>query len=178
MSERDLRAFFGKTLDYPGVPSKAHPEGSTYKVPSPDATTGLWLTALAELSIKQATGVELSPKDAESLVLDDEQELTFMQRVLGSAYGQMIEDGVAWSDLQLITGDAMKAFAVSEQFADAVLAVEVGNRKARRTRAPKASTRRQTAGSKSNRVSSGTPARTRNRASTSSSAKHDQTAVA
>lgn len=168
MTERDLSAFFDDgALDYPGVPSRAHPEGKTYRVPSPDAQTGLWLATLADIGRKAAVGGTLTKLEEASLKLDDEQEQTLYQRVLGNAYDEMLADGVPWTVLKRIHDDAYMCFAMDQDLADSILD-NLGKLKARSNRALKKtkSTPRKTAGSKSAPVSTGTPDLTQSQAST------------
>lgn len=170
MATRDLSAYFDDgALDYPGVPSKAFPDGKTYRVPSPDAKTGVWFAAIAELGAKQAGGVTITPEETASLILDDAQELVWYERVLGSAYQQMLDDGVSWTLLKRIGDDAYLCFGLSATVADVVLAAQ-GEALARANRAGRRkSTARKPAGSNSRRASGVTRARTRNPASTPSS---------
>lgn len=173
MATRDLSAFFDDgTLEYPGVPSSAHPEGKTYKVKSPDAKTGVWFASIAELGVKAANGTAMSADDAAKLILDDDEEMTWYQRVLGAAYDEMLTDGVSWVLLQRIGDDAYLYFGLDQDVADVALAssgkaIARANRATRR--AATKSTARKPAGSKSARASTGTQGRTRSRASTPSS---------
>lgn len=174
MATRDLSAFFEDgALTYPGVPSTAHPAGKTYTVPSPDAKTGAWLSAIADLGVMAANGAKLSEQDASQLKLDDDKQRTFYQRVLGSAYDEMLADGVSWAMLQLVGDDAYLCFGMDEDVADLVLA-SLGKAQARENRATRRLAKTQatapkTAGSKSGRASTATRARTRSPASTRSS---------
>lgn len=186
MAVRDLAAYFDGGIDYPNVPSKAHPKGKTYRVESPDAKTGLWLSQLAHLGGKAAFGGNVSAKDLTSLKLDDEGEQDLYQRVMGctdeceklqedgtkgprcgSTYDQMFEDGVAWMTLSKIGQDAFLYFALDESVANQSLegqgkAVAVPNRQEKRAAAKKA-------GRKSSPASGGSANRTPRRASTGSS---------
>jgi hypothetical protein len=172
MATRDLSAFFDDgALEYPGIRSTAHPDGKTYKVPSPDARTGAWLASIAELGVRSASGAEMAQEDAAKLKLDDEQERTWYQRILGPAYDEMIADGVAWVMLKRVGDDAYLCFGLDEDVADMVLASQ-GEPQARANRATRRATQhtdQKTAGSKSGRASTATKGRTRSRASTPSS---------
>lgn len=171
MPLRDLSAFFeDDALEYPNVPSAKHPAGKTYRVPSPDAATGLRLTALATVGMKSATGAQLNEKDSAALNLDDEDEESLYRQVLGSAtYQEMIDDGVKWTHLQRVAHDAFLTFTVSPEVADAALAVETGKAQEPRPSVSTRATGRKTAGSKSSRGSGATQGRTRGRASIPSS---------
>lgn len=87
-------------IDTPTIPSTKHPAGRSYRIPSPDAATGVRLTAMVTLGVAFATGAELDERDADKLKLDDEQEKDFLEEVLGSAYGELIADGVSWTRIQ------------------------------------------------------------------------------
>jgi hypothetical protein len=127
MALRDLQAFLEDDgLEYPlqasafGDPSK-HPDGKTYRVPSPDAKTGLWLTALADLGVRASQGGDLAPDDLASLKLDDDKERSLYQRVLGPVYDEMVADGVKYTALQTVAQDAYLCFAMSSEIADGAL---------------------------------------------------------
>lgn len=186
MAVRDLSAFFDEVLEYPDVPwsrlsDPDDPESrkltgvTTYKVASPDAKTGLYLSTIAKIGVSAAMGQDVPPSELEKLKLDDDDERGLYEVVLGDTYAQMVADGVPWTLLQHIGQDAYLTFALNEDTANATLIMAASrlgksrtqpNRAARRagTRTPK-----KTAGSKSSRASSGTPARTRNPGSTPSS---------
>jgi hypothetical protein len=145
VATRDLSAFFEDgALDYPGVPSKKHPDGKTYKVPSPDGKTGLWLNDLADSGMSAAVGRELTDGEKAKLNLNDEDdERDFFRTVLGctktcgapdegtgkpvpcgSAFDQMLDDGVEWMLIQRISKDAFLCFGMNQEYADASLELE------------------------------------------------------
>lgn len=186
MAVRDLADYFDSGLDYPNVPSKLHPEGKTYRVESPDAATGLWLTQLAHLGGKAAFGLSISASDLASLKLDDDQERDLYQRVMGctsecravgedgtvgapcgSTYDEMVADAVAWTVLQKIAQDAYLFFAIDEAMANTRLG-SPGEAPARANRATRR-TAAKTAGRKSARASTASGSRTPKPASTASS---------
>lgn len=170
MTTRDVSSLFGSTIDYPGVPSTAHPGGKLYRVPSPSAELGVQLTYRATLGLKQARGLQLTDDERAALALNDEDEATFYQEILGPVHDEMIADGVQWTLLQGIAGDAYLVITGNEALADIRLARAAGEALARANRATRrAATPRKKVGSKSSPASSGTPARTRNPASTRSS---------
>lgn len=171
MALRDLAAYLEDDgLEYPlpssgfADPSK-FPNGKTYKVPSPSAKTGLYLTGLADLGTKAVAGADLSTSDLATLQLDDDEEKTLYQRALGPVYDEMLADGVKWTALQKVGLDAYLCFAMSTDVADSAL-TSLGkappNRKTRR-----AATK--TAGRKSAPASTATATPTKRRASTGSS---------
>lgn len=167
---RDLSEFLDEGLTYP-LPASAFtveagaeprfPDGKTYTVPSPDATTGVWLTAMADLAAKATIGGQVSDADRNRLKLDDDDERTLYQRVLGPVYDEMVADGVKWTALQTIGRDAYLCFAMSQDAADRALAHMLagqGEALARANRATRRAAKRTPkpkAGSKSPRASGG-----------------------
>lgn len=168
----EVLAFLDEGHEYPGVRSKRHPDGHTYRVPPPDATTGLWLTTLAELGTVAATGGKLTANDVAALSLDDDDEKTFYQRVLGTAYQEMVDDAVSWPALQAIGRHAFLTFSMSQEMADLELQAVLGKARSREvptTRPTPTRTARKTGGSASRKASGATRARTRSPASGPSS---------
>jgi hypothetical protein len=166
----ELLAFLDEGHEYPGVKSKRHPDGKTYRVPPPDAKTGLWLTSLAELGAASVAGGKLSAEDLASLSIDDDDEPQFYARVLGGAYAEMMDDGVSFVALQAIGQHAFLTFTMSQDVADAQMRSALGKARTQpptKRAAPR--TARKTAGSASRKASGGTRARTRSTASTPSS---------
>lgn len=90
----EVIAFLDEGHEYVGIKSERHPEGKTYRVPPPNAQTGLWLSTLAELGTVAASGGNLSAQDVADLTLDDDEEKPFYRRVLGPAYDEMVADKV------------------------------------------------------------------------------------
>lgn len=112
-------------FDTPKIPSKKHREGKQYHIPSPDAETGLFLSALIDLSFKQQSGIPITPEDQERLTIKTKDEKDFSRRVLSDeVVDEMIEDGVRWQHLQRITQYAFIFFAIGKDAA--ALAVENG----------------------------------------------------
>lgn len=106
-------------FESPRMPSTAHPDGRSYHVASPNAEVGLRLSALADLTMKQAKGIELNATDVRRLRLDDQQELEFMEQVLGAALvATMVADGVKWEHLKRLGLYAFTYFGVSKDAAD------------------------------------------------------------
>jgi len=100
------------------IPSREHPDGKLYTVPSPDAETGVRLTALADIARKQRQGVQVSARDVARLHLNDEEEREFAQQVMGSCYDEMMADGVAWVTIQKVMNYAYIYFAMGKDVAD------------------------------------------------------------
>lgn len=197
MPTRELPEFFDEgALKYPGITSTAHPAGKTYRVPPPDADTGLRWASLGEAVL---TG-KLTDAERDRLRLDDNEERSFFRQVFGctpdcekpqedgtrgpvcgSVLDEMRADGVPYPRIKLIAADVFMYWSVNEQFADAVLTLEStrgeaaarANRATRRAAAKKtaspARTPRRKAGSGSATASTATPGRTRGRTSTQSS---------
>lgn len=187
MPQRDLGAVLDDDgLDYPGIASKAHPEGKTYRVPAPNVPDGLLYARLFEKGIQAANGVDISEEDAKRLQLDGDDETAFLRKILGSdTFDEMLADDVSWPMVQKIAQDAFLCWAADEAVADLVLAARgkapAPNRAARRAAAKKApgkkATAKKTAGSKSSPASTDTPARTTAPASTPSSKSTPTTAA-
>lgn len=130
-------------LTIPGVRSTAHPEGKTYKIPSPDAETGMRLSALAEIAVKVNKNLDVDKRDVTRLHLNDDEEREFSQQVLGVAYEELLADGVSWVRMQRITQYAYVHFAFSPEAAReaaerGVFAgkAQARNRAARRNKTP------------------------------------------
>ena len=107
-------------FDTSPIPSVKYPapEGKIYHVPSPNAETGLRLSALADLTIKMNKGIEISEADMRRMRLDDKQELEFTEQVLSKPLvDEMLADGVKWEHLKRLTAYAFTYFAVSPQAA-------------------------------------------------------------
>lgn len=186
MPVRDLSAFFDESLKYPDIPWRrredpADPESpmiegkTTYSVKSPDAKTGLYLSSIARIGVNAAAGVPIVDADLAKIKLDDDGERNLYQTVLGTTYDDMLRDGVDWTMLQHIGQDAYLTFALNEETAAAALALAVARvgeapaRPANRAQRRATRTPQKKAGSKSNRASTATRARTPSPTSTRSS---------
>lgn len=136
-------------FDTPPIPSAKFPapEGKIYHVPSPDAETGLRLSALADLSMKISKGIEVAESDLKRLRLDDREELEFTTQVLGAPLvDEMLADGVKWEHLKRLTMFAFTYFSVSPDAANKAAQAGMFNPKAQ---APNRETRRSTIKNKS-----------------------------
>ena len=116
MTAPDLTAF-GDFLDddgftTPPILSREHPEGKAYKVPSPDGVTGARMVTLAGIAAKKNADIAVTQADLDRLNLNDQQETEFMRDVLGTAYDEMLADGVSW---QRISRLGQYAFVVITQ---------------------------------------------------------------
>lgn len=89
MALRDLTEFFDPTFDLPIG-------GKIYRVKSPDAATGLLAQRTLVNGMKVAAGEDLTPEDAASLELSDEQERDLYPRLLGDVYKEMVKDKLSW----------------------------------------------------------------------------------
>lgn len=145
----DLGTFLDDdALDTPPIPSRVHPEGRSYRIPSPDWRTGLALSKMVNLGLTAAAGRVLTEEDAASIDLDDSEERDFAALVLGDAAAQMAADGVSWTRVQRLAQYALLFFTLGAEAASKVVkAAAQGEAKA-----PNRATRRS---STSPRVSSG-----------------------
>ncbi|QXJ40748.1 hypothetical protein [Curtobacterium phage Parvaparticeps] len=137
------------------IKSTKYPDGKEYKVASPDAQTGLTLTALTNLGMRAASGETLTPDDGKELVLDDDDERDLYDRVLGDTYAELKADNVPWVSIQRLGQYAMIYFGMSAQAATEALSkgVLLGEaarpNRAQRRKTPKTPADRQaSAGSK------------------------------
>lgn len=125
------------SLEIPGVVSRRHPKGHTYTVPSPDARTGLWLEAVAGIGMKAAAGGQLTEADGANLSsqLSDTDERTLYERSLGSAFDELVSDGVSWAHIGVLGKYAFLYWTMGKDGADSAMAAEQAgppNREARR----------------------------------------------
>jgi hypothetical protein len=116
MTAPDLTAF-GDFLDddgftTPPIKSTKFPEGKSYLVPSPDGETGARLVALGGVAAKKHADIALTQADLDKLNLNDQEERDFIEMCLGTAYAEMIADGVSW---QRISRLGQYAFVVTTQ---------------------------------------------------------------
>jgi hypothetical protein len=126
---KDLSAF----LDDDGL--EVPVDGKVYRIPSPDAETGLYLTGLANLGEKVATGggggpapppppphtAGGGPADLARLQLSDEDEPDFIRLVLGTALDELLADNVAWVKIQRLSRYAFFHFAIGPEAAERML---------------------------------------------------------
>lgn len=86
-------------------------KGKTYRVAAADAETGLWCQRVDEIGTLIRVGGEVSEAEAESLKLDDDEEKSFVERMLpgvdennnpvaGKAYGEMVADRIPWEQIR------------------------------------------------------------------------------
>jgi hypothetical protein len=117
MARLDLAGYLDDdSVEVPGIPSKAHPDGRTYRFASPDAKTGLFLASLANLAVKARLGGDIG-KQAAELELDDDQERDLMRDVMGPTLDEMIADGVSWVRIQKLNRYLFIHFAMGEDAA-------------------------------------------------------------
>jgi hypothetical protein len=84
---RDLDEFFDDTLSLPIG-------GRTYVIPAPDAELGLYCQRLLAAGFAVVGGKQ--PAGDQPPVLDDDGERDLYQRCLGTAYDEMLADGISW----------------------------------------------------------------------------------
>lgn len=108
----------GLGFDTPPMPSAKHPGGRSYRVPAPDALTGLRLNTLADMTLKVSRGMEVGEVDVKRLRLNDQEEREFLEMVLGDALAEMIADGVAWPHVQRVGMYAFVYYGISEEAAN------------------------------------------------------------
>jgi len=88
-------------------------KGKTYRIPPPDAATGLRVQA-----IFQAAAVAADGGDVDREVLADAAERDLYADVLGSAYGELTADGVGWPMVKHAAATAMVWIVQSEDAAE------------------------------------------------------------
>lgn len=93
------------TLPFPG--------GKKYKIPSPDAGTGLYCEQL--MAAGAAAAIAGQKPDAK--LLDDDDERTLFERLLGPAYHEMLADGVQWHLIKHAGMTAMFWVTLNEEMA-------------------------------------------------------------
>lgn len=121
MAKLDLAGYLeDDALEVPGVVSTRYPDGKTYRVPSPDARTGLRLEAMVNLGVKARLGQDVG-KAAEALNVDDDEERDLYQMVMGAAYDEMITDGVSWVRIQRLGKYLLLHFTMGEDAAQQAL---------------------------------------------------------
>jgi len=109
----------------PPVKSKAHPEGKAYRIPSPDAETGIFLVSLTNYMAQQARDPDTKPDerverriqaflDARTAEVGDDDDAAKLEAsgrlVLGETAGELVADGVEWVIIQRLTKYAMLHF--------------------------------------------------------------------
>jgi len=127
MSFKDLEEFFDPALRLP-IRSK------TYVIASPDARTGMWCQKMIVTATTAAAGGDITEADIESLELDDEQEQTLYQRLLGETLTQMQDDGVPWEWIKHAGMTAFLWVASNRDAAEAFWNVAPGEPKRRSRR--------------------------------------------
>lgn len=85
-----------------------------YTVKAPDAETGLKYSALSNIAVRAAKGIEVTAQDLEALKLDDEEEREFVVQMLGQeVIDQMREDRLPWPAITRTAQYVFTHFAVS-----------------------------------------------------------------
>lgn len=93
MSFRDLDQFYDDNLRLPIG-------GKVYVVPPVDARTGIALQRMLGTAIAASGGAEIKAEDLAVMELDDDGEKDMYQRCLGTAWDEMVADGVSWPRLR------------------------------------------------------------------------------
>jgi hypothetical protein len=142
MARLDLTGYLDDdSVEVPGIPSTAYPDGKTYRFDSPDAKTGLFLASLANLAVKARLGGDIGAQAA-ALELDDDQERDLMRDVMGSTLDELTADGVSWVRIQKLNRYLFIHFAMGEDAAVGLQrsgeALVPANRAARRATKKKA----------------------------------------
>jgi len=138
MAFQDLREFFDGSLRLPVG-------GKTYVIPPIPFKDGLMAQTILDAAIKAQTGRELTESDFDG-VLDDDDERSLYQQMLGPAYDEMVTDGLNWPELQRCGTTAFLFFTSGEQAATSFWEEGPGeapapNRATRRSKAAAASSR-------------------------------------
>lgn len=114
-------------ITVPAIRSRAHPEGKSYRIESPDVDTGLFLTRLQTAAITDQRGGEVSEADQRRMqrfldalaadpdaVPDDEDgvdsAVQSARLILGDTFDELRADGVSWARVRSITRYAYIAF--------------------------------------------------------------------
>jgi len=116
---KDLEDFLDPTLVLPI-------RGKKYVVPSPPADLGLRVQRLVALGNAAANGLDLSPEDLASIDLDDDEERDLLPRLLGSAYGEMVADGLPWEWVKHAGTTALMWVGLGYEAAEAFWSSAVG----------------------------------------------------
>lgn len=100
--------------------------GKVYKIRSTDAQTGLWLQSVTQIASRRMDvpdgeePPELTDREIASLELDDDEEVDFMERMLGPVLQELLDDGVEWEKIKLVgqtaTIRAMSGDEAAEEF--------------------------------------------------------------
>ncbi len=192
MSQLDLSEYLSDdTLTLTGIPSVAHPAaegGGSYVIPSLSAEDGARLQqflrpvaapgkdATAKQRLAYGKAVTASAAALEAFIGDTGEDedggVSLQRKLFGTAYDQMIADGVTHNAMTKLTQVVITQVASGLEMAERVVANAVGEAKARQTRATStpdsASTSSGKAPSKSSPASSGSATRaTRKRTSSS-----------
>lgn len=94
MAFKDLREFSqGRFIDLPI-------DGVTYRINDVDGETGLMIQRLMDVAVQAAQADDDTELDLDEELLDDASEVNSYERVLGDAYGQMLDNGVGWADIK------------------------------------------------------------------------------
>ncbi|QJD49994.1 tail assembly chaperone [Microbacterium phage Rasovi] len=140
----ELQAFLDDDgINLPLIRSKAHPEGKSYFVESPDFETGLTMQNLSSIAQRLANGIEVDPEEAKRLKFSDgAEEEGFAGMVLGDTLDEMRADGVKWGPIRNAVQYVFTYYAMSAAQARKLVQVAPkvhapANRAERRAKKPK-----------------------------------------
>ncbi|HEX4432856.1 MAG TPA: hypothetical protein VHZ96_26520 [Frankiaceae bacterium] len=145
------------TVDLDGIPSKAHPEGASYKIPSLSGEDGLLLQVITNGSdedgnITKAEAAEAMVKFCRDA---DGNAVSLQRKLFGDALDLMVADGVSNNNIHATMSIVMAQASFGTEVARKVVARASGeapareNRATRRSAAKKSSSSSRKAGSKS-----------------------------
>lgn len=92
--------------------------GKTYVVDPPPAHIGAHLLNRLTFGIAADAGIDLGEEQARAIVVDEEGMPDFARQCLGSAYDQMVADGVAQPQLEFCVTTALFAWTIGKAFAE------------------------------------------------------------
>lgn len=99
MALQDLRGLLDQDLELPIG-------GKTYKIPPPPARVGLRLQLMRDAASMRDAGVELNAEDLALLKVDDDEEASFYEWTLRTAYQEMLADGVTLPEIKVASAGA------------------------------------------------------------------------
>lgn len=106
-------------FDTPPMPSEKYPDGHSYRVPSPDAETGLRIVAIMDITLRAQSGHEVTEEEMARLKVPDEREDEFLRSVLSSSVvDQMLADGCKWEHMKRLAMYGYLFFTVGAKAAE------------------------------------------------------------
>jgi hypothetical protein len=138
------------------VPSVKHPKGTSYTIPAPSADEELRMRRIVQIREQQAAAEEAAKADdadeatkekvadvivesmqetAALLLGADGETFTFQEKMLGTAYAKMVEDGVKPSHIDRLASLVMTNYGMGEPMAGMIVEHAQGEALARANRA-------------------------------------------